>query len=129
MDDSSRRWESAAEFVARGDGTIDLAEDAAVGGSYRGVDAMGLFWSLELNPGDAGQHDQYLKKELTPAEVTIEASAGGVRRIARARLERHFVAPGTAIRAVEEDGLGGAALHSREGPALVVRILRDGCLR
>ena len=118
MDDSSRRWESAAEFVARGDGTIDLAEDAAVGGSYRGVDAMGLFWSLELNPGDAGQHDQYLKKELTPAEVTIEASAAGVRRIARARLERHFVAPGTAIRAVEEDGLAGLLFIPREGPTL-----------
>ena len=79
---------------------------------------MGLFWSLELNPGDAGQHDQYLKKELTPAEVTIEASAGGVRRIARARLERHFVAPGMAIRAVEEDGLAGLLFIPREGPAL-----------
>jgi len=30
MDDSSRRWESWAEFVARADGTIDLAEDASV---------------------------------------------------------------------------------------------------
>jgi dienelactone hydrolase len=116
MDDSSRRWESWAEFVARADGTIDLAEDASVAGSYRGVDEMGLFWSLELNPGDAGQHDQYLKKELTPAEITIEASAAGVRRIARARLERHFVAPGTAIRAVEEDGLAGLLfIPARDG--------------
>jgi|SRR5271156_2646516 len=107
MDDSSRRWESGADFTARADGTIDLAEDPALGGSYRGVDAMGLFWSLALNPGDAGQHDQYLKKELTPSEVTIEASAAGVRRIARGRLERQFVAPGTVIRAVEEDGIAG----------------------
>src|SRR5271155_2683355 len=107
MDDSSRRWESGADFIARKDGTIDLAEDPALGGSYRGVDAMGLFWSQSLNPGDAGQHDQYLKKELTPSEVIIEASAAGVRRIARARLERQFVAPGTIIRSVEEDGLAG----------------------
>jgi dienelactone hydrolase len=107
MDDSSRRWESGADFTARGDGTIDVAEDGALGGSYRGVDAMGLFWSLALNPGDSGQHDQYLKKELTPSEVTIEASAAGVRRIARARIERLFVAPGTIVRAVEEDGLAG----------------------
>jgi dienelactone hydrolase len=107
VDDSSRRWESGADFIARADGVIDLAEDPAVGGSYRGVDAMGLFWSLVLNPGDAGQHDQYLKKELTPSEVTIEASAAEVRRIARGRLERQFIAPGTVIRAVEEDGLAG----------------------
>jgi dienelactone hydrolase len=116
MDDSSRRWESTADFIARSDGTIDLGADAAIDGSYRGVDPMGLFWSLALNPGDAGQHDQYLKKELTPSEFTIEASAAGVRRIARARLERHFVRPGTMIRAVDEPGLAGLLfIPSREG--------------
>src|SRR5271156_1177010 len=120
MDDSSRRWESGADFTARADGTIDLAEDPALGGSYRGVDAMGLFWSLALNPGDAGQHDQYLKKELTPSEVSIEASAAGVRRIARARLERRYVAPGTVIRAVEEDGLAGLLfVPDRNGSGIV----------
>lgn len=107
MDDSSRRWESHADFVARPDGTLDLAEDASLGGGYRGSDPMGLFWSLALNPGDAGQHDQYLKKELTPSEITVEASTEKVRRISRARLERHFVSPGTVIRAVEEPGLAG----------------------
>ena len=120
MDDSSRRWESGADFTARADGTVDLAEDPALGGSYCGVDAMGIFWSLALNPGDAGQHDQYLKKELTSSEVTIEASAAGVRRIARARLERRFVAPGTVIRAVEEDGLAGLLfVPERNGSGIV----------
>src|SRR5262249_8645392 len=94
-------------YVADASGEIDLAKHAAVAGSYRGVDAMGLFWSLELNPGDAGQHDQYLKKELTPSEITIEASTPAQLRSARARLERHFVAPGTVVRAVDEQGLAG----------------------
>jgi dienelactone hydrolase len=107
IDDAGRRWDSHAEFIARADGTIDLAEDASRGGTYRGVDAMGLFWSLTLNPGDAGQHDQYLKRELTPCEITFEASAPGIRNIARARLERQYVAPGTVVRAVDEDGLAG----------------------
>jgi len=107
MDDSSRRWESHADFTVCTDGTVDLAEDPARGGNYRGVDPMGLFWSLTLNPGDAGQHDQYLKKELTPAVVTIEASSPKIRRIARARLERHFVPPDTIIRAVDDPGLAG----------------------
>ncbi|MGB8591015.1 MAG: acyl-CoA thioester hydrolase/BAAT C-terminal domain-containing protein [Candidatus Acidiferrales bacterium] len=107
MDDAARRWDSRAEFVARGDGSVDLAEDASRAGTYRGVDAMGLFWSLALNPGDAGQHDQYLKRELTPCEITFEASSPGVRSIARARLERQYVPPGTIVRAVEEDRLAG----------------------
>ncbi len=65
------------------------------------------FGRLTLNSGDAGQFDQYLKKELTPSEITIEASCESQRRISRARLERHFVAPGTVIRTVEENGLAG----------------------
>ncbi|MFZ0737573.1 MAG: acyl-CoA thioesterase/BAAT N-terminal domain-containing protein, partial [Candidatus Acidiferrales bacterium] len=107
MDDAGRRWDSRAEFIARGDGSVDLGEDASRAGTYRGVDAMGLFWSLALNPGDAGQHDQYLKRELTPCEITFEASSPGVRSIARARLERQYVPPGTIVRAVEEDRLAG----------------------
>lgn len=107
LDDNSRRWESHADFTARSDGTIDLAKDGPRNGSYHSVDSMGLFWSLTLNPGDAGQHDQYLKKELAPSEITIEASCESRRRIARGRFERHFVPPGTIIRAVEEHGLAG----------------------
>ena len=107
LDDSSRRWESHADFLARPDGTIDLGEDPSLAGSYTGTDAMGLFWSLALNPGDRGQFDQYLKKELAPAEITVEASTPRLRRIARARLERHYVAPATVVRAVEEAGLAG----------------------
>ena len=102
-----RRWESHADFIARADGSVNLRADAPRPGSYRGVDPMGIFWSLALNPGDAGQFDQYLKKELTPSEITIEAASPKVRRIARARLQRHFVSPGTVIRAVEEPGLAG----------------------
>lgn len=117
LDDSSRRWESHADFTVRPDGTVDLGKDPARGGSYRGVDPMGLFWSLALNSGDAGQHDQYLKKELTPAEVTIEASSPNVRRTARARLERHFVPPDTIIRAVEEPGLAGLLFIPVQGLA------------
>lgn len=118
MDDSSRRWESHAEFIARADGSVDLRADAPRAGSYRGVDPMGIFWSLALNPGDAGQFDQYLKRELTPSEITIEASSPKVRRIARERLERHFVSPGTMIRAVEEPGLAGLLfLPARESGA------------
>ncbi len=128
LDDSARRWESQADFIAGPDGSLDLGKNAPLAGSYRGVDPMGLFWSLTLNPGDAGQFDQYLKKELTPSEITIEASCESQRRISRARLERHFVAPGTVIRTVEENGLAGllflppAEASKRVGPRANARL-------
>ncbi len=108
IDDAGRRWESRAEFTADATGTIDPARDAPLPGNtrYRAVDPMGLFWSMQLNPDDAGAHDQYLKRELTPTEITIEASAPSLRHIARLRIERHHVPPNATIRAVDGDYQG-----------------------
>ncbi len=107
MDDQNRRWESHAEFLSRLDGTVILSQDAPRSGTYSGVDPVGLFWSMRLNPGDAGQNDQYLKRELAPSEITFEASTPDMLHISRERLEKQFVPQGTTVRAVEEDGLAG----------------------
>lgn len=40
-------WHSSALFRARQDGSIDVAAQAPISGAYTGVDAMGLFWSME----------------------------------------------------------------------------------
>jgi dienelactone hydrolase len=107
MDDQNRRWESHAEFMSRLDGTVILSQDAPRSGTYSGVDPAGLFWSMRLNPGDAGQNDQYLKKELEPSEITFEATTPDMLHTARERLEKQFVPQGTIVRAVEEEGLAG----------------------
>lgn len=38
---------SSAVVVAQADGTVDIGKQASVGGSYRGVDPYGLWWSGE----------------------------------------------------------------------------------
>src|ERR1700674_5426525 len=40
-------WHSSALFRARQDGSIDVSAQAPISGAYTGVDAMGLFWSME----------------------------------------------------------------------------------
>ena len=107
MDDQNRRWESRAEFLSRSDGTVVLSQDAPRTGTYRGVDPTGLFWSMRLNPGDAGQHDQFLKRELTPCDVNFEVTTPATLGTARERLEKRFVPEGAIVRAVEEEGLAG----------------------
>lgn len=107
MDDQNRRWESRAEFLSRSDGSVVLSQDAPRSGTYKGVDPAGLFWSMQLNPGDAGQYDQFLKKELTPCEIAFEATTPDTLATARVRLEKQFVPEGTLVRAVEENGLAG----------------------
>jgi hypothetical protein len=44
---ASTTWTANASFIADGDGRVDLTRMAPVNGSYKGVDAMRLFWSAE----------------------------------------------------------------------------------
>ena len=46
-------WRSSAAFTADLQGEIDLTADAATGGTYDGVDAAGLFWSMTPTPTPA----------------------------------------------------------------------------
>jgi dienelactone hydrolase len=46
VDGSGQSWASRAEFEADANGTIDLATQAPVKGSYKTVSAMGLIWSM-----------------------------------------------------------------------------------
>lgn len=39
-------WKSSAIFTVADDGTVNTARDESTGGSYLGVDADGLFWSM-----------------------------------------------------------------------------------
>ncbi|HEX7305689.1 acyl-CoA thioesterase/bile acid-CoA:amino acid N-acyltransferase family protein [Lentzea sp.] len=68
---------SHACFEADDRGLVDLTRHAPVEGSYRGVDPMGLFWSLERTGGKAGQTvlsvegvgDRVLERLTLPEEV------------------------------------------------------------
>ncbi|MFY9527894.1 MAG: acyl-CoA thioester hydrolase/BAAT C-terminal domain-containing protein [Candidatus Acidiferrales bacterium] len=127
-DDFGRVWESQSIFSADGEGTVDVSRQAPVedapprdlrgprdgtrNSSYHGVDAMGLFWSMALDPAAVGGRDLYLKKELTPQAVTLTAGIVGGADCASVELLRHFVPPGTIVRALdaaepEEEGLCG----------------------
>jgi dienelactone hydrolase len=105
-DDRKRLWESHAVFVADGDGCVNLAGQEPVTGTYSGVDVMGLFWSMALDPARSGPPSSFVKKELPAAVVDLEVKAERG-KTASARLERNFVAPGTEVRDVREEELVG----------------------
>ena len=93
LDARGRRWTASAKFVADGDGVVDTTSDAPLTGSYEGVDAMGLVWSMtrEERPpagipaGTLGP--AVLHVTAQSARGTVEASADrarlphGVRRV------------------------------------------------
>ena len=44
-------FESHAHYVADEEGKVDVCRDLSLGGSYSGVEPMGLLWSMKPAPG------------------------------------------------------------------------------
>ena len=49
--DKGEAFESHAQYIADRDGKVDVCRDSSFGGSYSGVDPMGLIWSMKQAPG------------------------------------------------------------------------------
>lgn len=104
-------WQSAATFAADGDGTVDLARDAPVRGSYQHADPMGLIWSMTPSgaASEAGPTDV-----RAPVTLDVAATAGGA-QIAAASCERLRVPDGLRRVEVRHRGLVGVLYVPDDG--------------
>ena len=105
VDFMHRRWRAEARFAADAAGGVDLTKQAPLAGSYAGVAPMGLFWSMDLRPGDTGAA---LWRPLDEG-ITVRLDATAVDGPARAEVEvlRRFVGAGVTEREVRDQGLVG----------------------
>ncbi|XP_021058034.1 acyl-coenzyme A thioesterase 5 [Mus pahari] len=84
-----------ARYRADNHGELDLARAPALGGSFSGIEPMGLLWAMESDR----PFWRLIKRDVqTPFVVELEVLDGhepdGGRLLARAVHERHFMAPG-----------------------------------
>ncbi len=98
-----RLWESHATFEADHNGTIDIATQRPVRGTYQDADPRGLFWSMWLSTPD---HPRLPWTGAAPLATDLAAEVDGT-VVAAARLTRSFTSPGVARTPVREDGLVG----------------------
>jgi bile acid acyltransferase/acyl-CoA thioester hydrolase-like protein/acyl-CoA thioester hydrolase/bile acid acetyltransferase-like protein len=88
-------WRSEVVFIADDRGQIDLDRQAPQSGSYRGIDAMGLFWSMRPDKAPNGADHlsfaiaDFSKPVMTAIDVT---DAGGA--TASASIERRYARTG-----------------------------------
>ncbi|XP_041795556.1 acyl-coenzyme A thioesterase 5-like [Chelmon rostratus] len=94
-------WEAFAYYTANSTGTVNVSEDPSLGGTYSGVEQMGLLWSLRPVPGS--KPDLRLRKVnvQTPMVVTISVYQGHQTEgfmdqvpLASTVVERWYMAPG-----------------------------------
>jgi len=101
-------------FASDARGVIDVDRKAPLSGSYRGVDGMGLFWSMR--PDDQPKNADHISFGVDisrPIVTVIDVSdAGGV--IASASVERRFA--GADVRSIPiRDGVIGTLFEPRDG--------------
>lgn len=121
IDRTGREWASRAVFTADRSGIIDLSRQAPTEGSYSGVDAMGLFWSMDMTAGQSTAPSQP-RSLLEPLTMKFDAESDG-KIIASGSLKRLYTAPDVKARDVRDNGLVGRFYEPAGGgarPAILV---------
>lgn len=116
-DYQNRIWSAAATFLADHNGVVDVTRDAPKYGSYSGVHAMGLVWSMlpqnVKNPREI-MYDPSLGQASYP--LTLEALAGK-RVLTKITLTRYLQTSGVTKTEIHADGLVGV-LYTPATPGL-----------
>jgi dienelactone hydrolase len=119
-----RYWRSTAVFISGPDGCIDLTSQAPVSGSYAGIDAMGLFWSMQIDAGShKGDHAFFSAGDcFAPIMTDIEAICDD-HVFGSVCVPRHFAALGIHAQPVRAEGIIGALYTPHDGrthPGVIV---------
>ena len=72
------KFGSYAWYQADNNGVIDLNKMASVGGSYRGIEPMGLFWSMQQTSGQRAGLRLVKRDVTTPLFTTVSVFKGHV---------------------------------------------------
>lgn len=99
-------FQSSAEYTASENGEVDLMTSPSMGGTYKGVEPMGLFWSLEpLTPHNKFTWWDASRPLLVDIMVISHDTPGHV--LARGTLQRHFMKEGVQKVVVADGRLRG----------------------
>ncbi|KAF7223240.1 acyl-coenzyme A thioesterase 1 [Nothobranchius furzeri] len=98
-------FSSSATYRADGNGEIDLNRDPSTGGSFHGVEPMGLLWSMKPHM----LHKKFQKSNsLNPHVVKFSVHEEADRMLAEAINERFLLGDGVSRVPVRHGGIRGA---------------------
>ena len=101
-------WSSHAIFAANESGRVIVAKQAPVEGTYEGVDAMGLFWSM-VRLRETKEDPEFFAGQVEPGQgmtMVFKATAPG-RPPAETAIQRMWADSSIVRETVREDGLFG----------------------
>ncbi|XP_013885522.1 acyl-coenzyme A thioesterase 4 [Austrofundulus limnaeus] len=120
--EDGQHWQAFAHYVADTTGAVNVSEDFSLGGTYSGLEPMGLLWGLKPVPGSKPGLRMRKKNVQIPMEVTVSVyhdhqTEGFMDQVPLAAVvvERWYMAPGVRRIPITEDGLT-ATLFLPPGP-------------
>ncbi|GLV55070.1 acyl-CoA thioesterase [Dictyobacter sp. S3.2.2.5] len=130
LDSDQNSWEAYATYRADEQGEVRPASQEALSGTYQGVDAMGLFWSLQPK-GKRRRPSSLSWRSEEPLHVQLVAEIDG-QAVAQFDVERVLISPDVEKVDLNEQGLVGTLYHPKaEGryPAVLILSGSDGLPR
>lgn len=118
---SGRVWRSVNHYTTDSNGMVDLTTTAPDSGTYEGIDAMGLLWSMQM----ATDVDPALPPATVdqPLSLSLSLEADGS-TLGICQVERTYLAPGVRRVVVRENGvIGTLFLPVGRGPFPVVTVV------
>ncbi|XP_035257641.1 peroxisomal succinyl-coenzyme A thioesterase-like [Anguilla anguilla] len=122
-------WHAYGHYVSDDEGTVKVAEHVCVGGSYEGMEPMGLLWSMKPVPGSRTEVRLRKTDVSQPMVVHISVYHGHISQgfgeagaVARVVAERWYMAPGVRRLDVTEGKVRGT-LFLPPGPGPFPAIL------
>ncbi|KAM4605187.1 acyl-coenzyme A thioesterase 3-like [Polymixia lowei] len=115
-DEKGVLFRSSATYRADGNGEIDLERDSSLGGSYHGVEPMGLLWSLRADT----LHTKFRKNDSRKPhliEFSVHEGDGLDGPLVEATNERQLLAEGVSRLPVKDGNIRGVLFTPPgEGP-------------
>ncbi|XP_051916126.1 acyl-coenzyme A thioesterase 1-like isoform X1 [Hippocampus zosterae] len=121
-------WEAFAHYLTDAAGSLSVSRDPSLGGTYSGVEQMGLFWSIRSVPGSHPGLRLRKKNVQTPMEFTISVYQDHLTDftdqvpLASQTVERWYMAPGVLRTPIKDHELT-ATLFLPTGPGPFPAIL------
>lgn len=120
-DAAGQLWVARAEFLADSSGSIDTGRDAALSGSYTGVEPAGLFTHATAL-GDGGRLLRFHTSGLPPLPTTIAVEDSNGQVLDSRTVHRFYLAPGVTVSTLSGEGFAAHLFlpERRNGLGIVV---------
>lgn len=112
--------ESYGAYTADAKGIVDLQQISPIEGTYKGVDGMGLFWSLQVKGTEENSEEVFDK--LQPQSLMILLESDG-KVIDTKVITRKWISDDILRTPVNEKGVVGTFFHAKDSsprPAIIV---------